>query len=548
MNWATKLWEEVRGLTAKKGFTFSVLFTTALSYFYLWTHPSMGVDDTCVQRYFADGFAPTQGRSTLFLLNKVFHVAEFTPFVVDFLGVLFLVLAAVFLAALFRRLSQNRIPAAALAVFCCAMVSFPLIGEVFVYYLHNGIGLAYTLTALAVWAMFLGDGPGRYICASLFMGAALSCYESAAMTYLMCIALVMLVRLYAEAEKTKFSVYVKEMLLLLIPLMAGMVFRSLLANLLCLLLGREANMFSLTEAMKWILGPDVLGHLKGMVSLFGRYYFVNGLANLGVAVYLLAAAVFFALSCVSAAKQKRGLLFLHGLLILVIPWSLSILQGTVIPYRSMQSLPIFVGAVAMCLVFLAWKKGKWLYRIALFGGVVLVYNQAFELNKTFYVDYLKYEEDVTTCRQLAYDLKKEATLEKPVVFIGTIEEYGTVETYAYLDEDSLRYEWISRIRDKMGSDSENSYSTVQNLVWYNVFDWGLEAFEGRGTELIAFFKWHGYHLLGAQEWMYEDAESYARTMPVWPRPGSIRETQEYVIVKLGENEESDSQTGESVLE
>ena len=61
--------QEIGKLLSEKKYLACVGLTMLLSYFFLWTHPSMGVDDTCVQRYFADGFAPTQGRSTLFLLN-----------------------------------------------------------------------------------------------------------------------------------------------------------------------------------------------------------------------------------------------------------------------------------------------------------------------------------------------------------------------------------------------------------------------------------------------------------------------------------------------
>jgi len=513
-----------------------MLAVTALfSYFFFWTHPAMGVDDTCVQRYFADGFAPTQGRWTLFLLNKVFHVAEFSPFIVDFAGVAFLVMASVVLCVLFGKLSQNKIPLPALAVFCCAMISYPLIGEVFVYYLHNGIGLAYLITALALWQMFFSEKKRKYLYASLMLSVALSCYESFAMVYILCVALAYLLILSCKEKKMRFVDYVKQMCLYMLPLVAGMVLRSVAANLICFLLGREPHMFSLLEAVKWIFGPEVMTHIKGMVSLFGRYYVVNGLANMGVAVYLLAAAAFLVMVCVGAGKQKKGLLLLDGLVVLMTPWLLSVLEGTVIPYRSMQALPVFVGFVAMLSVCLAQKAGKTVYAIVLLGGVILIYNQAFQLNKAFYVDYLKYEEDVSTCRQIAYDLEKEATLEKPVVFVGKITDYGTVETYAYLPEDTLRYQWITQIRQMMGSDSENSYSTVQNFVWYQVFDWGTEAFEGYGTELLRFFKWHGYHLRQATASMYEDAERYADTMAVWPKEGSILETEEYVIIKLGDN-------------
>ncbi len=527
--------QEIGKLLSEKKYLACVGLTMLLSYFFLWTHPSMGVDDTCVQRYFADGFAPTQGRSTLFLLNKIFHVAEFSPFIVDFLGVSFLVLSSVVLCAVFRKLSGNKIPLWALTGFSCSMISYPLIGEVFVYYLHNGIGLAYLLTALATAVLFLYRGRIRYVYAGLLMAAALSCYESFAMVYILCMALAMGIRLYEEEEtKTGLSGYIKKMALLMLPLLAGMLARSVLTNLLCMLLGREPYMFSLSKAVRWIFSPEMGTHLRGMIGLLGRYYVVNGLANMGIAVYLLTALAFFVFTCVCAVRKRRPLWLLNGLLVLVSPWLLSVLEGTAIPYRSMQALPVFVGFTVMVLLCLAKKGGKLVYGLAAFGTLILVYNQAFQLNRLFYTDYLKYEEDLATSRELYYELAQDNALDKPVVFWGRLGENGTVRTYGYLDEDTLRYEWISQIRQSMGGNSENGYSIVQNFVWYNIFDWGTDAFEGRGTEILQFMKWHGYHLLQATEEMYKDAETYAVDMPCWPQEGSIRAMNEYVIVKLGD--------------
>ena len=141
-------------------------------------------------------------------------MAEFSPFIVDFLGVSFLVLSSVVLCAVFRKLSGNKIPLWALTGFSCSMISYPLIGEVFVYYLHNGIGLAYLLTALATAVLFLYRGRIRYVYAGLLMGVALSCYESFAMVYILCTALAMGIRLYEEEEtKTKLSGYIKNIYL-----------------------------------------------------------------------------------------------------------------------------------------------------------------------------------------------------------------------------------------------------------------------------------------------------------------------------------------------
>ena len=78
------------------------------------------------------------------------------------------------------------------------------------------------------------------------------------------------------------------------------------------------------------------------------------------------------------------------------------------------------------------------------------------------------------------------------------------------------------------------YSTEQNLVWYSLFDWGVDAFDEAGTELIHFFQYHGVLLKKPDQGMVDEAINNSGEMGVWPKEGSIVEKEEYVIVKLGE--------------
>ena len=339
--------------------------TIFLSYCFFWTHPAMGVDDTCVQRYFADGFAPTQGRWTIFLLNKIFHVAEFSPFIVDFIGTAFVAAAAVVLSLLFSRLSGGKITWPALTVFSCLMVSYPLIGEVFVYYLHNGIGLAYLLTAGVTSYMVFEKRNRKYLAASLVLTAALSCYESFAMVYVLCIALAIFVQMYFSEQEINLKKYIKVVFLSVIPLICAMILRSVIADLICAALGKNPNMFSLASAVQWLFSPNILSSIKGMISLFGRYYIVNGLANFGVAIYLISAVFFGVMILVITLRQRKPVFLLNGLVILLSPWLLSFLQGTVTPYRSMQALPIFVGFAGLIFISLCKEKPVWVRGILL---------------------------------------------------------------------------------------------------------------------------------------------------------------------------------------
>ena len=138
--------------------------------------------------------------------------------------------------------------------------------------------------------------------------------------------------------------------------------------------------------------------------------------------------------------------------------------------------------------------------------------------------------------KITYDIERYATLEKPIVFIGEVSESGVVKKYAYLDKESAEYQVIRWAYERLGIDTPDEYSTEQNLVWYSLFDWGVDAFEEPGVELIRFFQYHGFMLKEPEIFMCEEAKRYGNELTVWPQEGSVMERDAYVIVKLGEIE------------
>ena len=64
-----------------------LLLTAVCAYGYKVTNVTIGIDDTPSLYYFEEGLIAIVGRWVLFLLNKVIFLAEFVPFVTDFIAV-----------------------------------------------------------------------------------------------------------------------------------------------------------------------------------------------------------------------------------------------------------------------------------------------------------------------------------------------------------------------------------------------------------------------------------------------------------------------------
>lgn len=533
-----ELWQEWKSFMRQKFYVTAVSLTALLAYGYLWMHPAINVDDTSMVRYFYDGLAPQVGRWTLFLLNKVFKIAQFNPFVTDFLGVVLMVAGATVFCVLLKKVSGNRLDPMVYPAFTCLMISYPMISEVYTYYLHNGIGLAYLLTALALYVVIEGKTRKRLLGAGVLLALAISCYESFAAVYLLGIFVVMFVYQAIAEKKMKFGEYVLLILQQVIPLVIGMLLRTVICRVLLSVLGLEPVMRSIGGAIRWIFSGHAADTLMTMVKTFARYYILNAIVNPAILIFVITTVLLIVFTIIYAVKTGKKMILLTGLALLVTPWLISFLEGSVAIYRSMQVLPIYAAfAMSLLINALLHRKRGWGRVAAGVLTVVVLYNQVFEMNHWFYVDYLRYQEDVRRCDGIALDIEREASLDKPVVFLGKTRQSGVADKYAYVEQDSRAYQILAKADHVFGGGSEEKqkqYAIVQNMVWYPMFDWGVDAFGEPGTELIEFFNMNGYPLEAPEPEMKEEAERYRSDMAVWPKDGSILETERYIVVKLGE--------------
>ena len=62
----------------------SLIIAAVAGYGYEITHSSLGIDDVCIGLYFDDGLGVSIGRWPFYVINKLFHVTEFEPFIMEF--------------------------------------------------------------------------------------------------------------------------------------------------------------------------------------------------------------------------------------------------------------------------------------------------------------------------------------------------------------------------------------------------------------------------------------------------------------------------------
>ena len=532
-----KKWSDGFGFFLRNKIYMAFLSLTAVcSYGFLVTHQTVGIDDTPYAYYFAEGLNAIVGRWFLYLANKVFHVAEFSPFMTDLAGVLILMAAVVVWCCLLRSVCGERVPLWGYTFFGCIFISCPLISEVYTYYLHNGVSVGYLCTGLSLCFFqelkelsgFKRDrkqkagggkreaesgrreakGGIRLLAAGLgstaFLWIALGCYESFMIVWLLGVILVLLTEKYMGVPgRVFFSLAAAAG-----AAVVAIVLRSAMISLVIAVFGLggmrdEAVQRSVTEMLGWIFEEGAAAEFAMVAKRFYVMYGVFAYAYYPVKIFVYASAFMLVFSV------WRGAFLLvyavHGMK----------------AWRKESAAKGAFSRVAGGAVFLVLCTVLW--------------NQCFDMNRWFYVDWMKYQAAVETVGQIAMELEKGFDTSKPVIFTGKYEVPREIIGDAYVSYGSETFyklkRWTDPLDEHLLEKFYRSYGVwVAQTPELSVIEWGRNAF-GDDSELARFFAMHGHELTPYTESEnYHEIEVYSLGLPGFPREGSIVDRGDYIIV------------------
>ena len=554
--------QDLKRIINQRIYVICVTITAIMSYGFAVCQPMIGVDDSAIGRYFADGIGPIMGRFGYFLLNKICPVAEYTPFITDFIGVLLLALGSALWCLVWEKAMGKKLSVMATTVFSCVMISCPMISEVFTYYLHNGISICYCLSALFILYFMKAveaKGKARVLCVVTTLGLlwlSNSFMESFSIVFLMGIVMVWVLQCVYKVRKITPKAVVTEGLIAGALLALSIVLRSVAIEVVTVVFSLQdqigiMNRRSILEALDWFKSSQGLAEFVMTIKQYIVMYYVNAIAYIPVRIYLIAVVSYGVWAVYRLVRFRQIVPLLGAAAMQIVPLILVFLEGHATFYRNSQYVPIYVAYVAMlftCLVehWSVAEKGfftkiKKKNVLAVWGIVIgiLVYNQAYEMTQWFYVDYMKYEDAIRTVNLISYELEKNYDTEKPVVFVGNYTIPKHIIDKMCVEYDSDTYRMIGSILDIMDPNLkscfviQDSYS-LSSEAMYSVLTWGNIAFEGWDKETHEFFAIHGHAFNRIMD-PKQCREIQARylELPGWPENGSIFETEEYIVVKFG---------------
>lgn len=524
--------------------------TGMCSYGFLITHQTVGIDDTPYAYYFEEGLNAIVGRWVLFLLNKLVHISDFGPFMMDFTGVLLLMLAATVWCALFYSVWGDRVPFWGYLFFAGFLLANPLHSEVFTYYLHNGVALGYLCCGLSVTFFRQGLTGKKKMCflwSALLLWVSIGCYESFMVVWLAGFLLVLLSERYAGIKRKIFPV---------LGMGAGVagaavLLRSVMIQTVIGLfdlqaMKDEAVQRSLGELFAWVFDraarDEFVMAIKRVYVMYGAFAY----AYLPIALFVAAVFVMFVSAAVQALRKKDGWILLLTIGCFISCFLLVLVEGTVTLYRAAQFLPLICAYGALLCAYgvgMAVKQikklpagGRRLVQGIFAAGLsVLLWNQCMDMNQWFYVDYLKYEDAKNAMNQIAYELERNYDISKPVIFTGTYKIPQSIIQDAYVPYGSPAFYKINRLTGILDEHLLEKFYREYG-VWVaqtpslSVLDWARYAFD-TDEEMCRFFAMHGHAIRPQQDTsLYEEAEEYSLKLPHFPAKGSIADRGEYIIV------------------
>lgn len=546
-----EFWKDIRFFWTNKFYAAVVSLAAVCSYGFKVSHEAIGIDDTCIPLYFEEGLAPAVGRWTLYVINKIFHISDFAPWVTEAAGVLLMLLAATVWCVVFSRILGRERTMAGYTLFAALFISCPLISEIYVYYLHNGISLAYGLTGISLLFLLKALGTGaekkrrlaHTVTASAFLTVALGCYESFMIVFAVgMVFLFLLLRSFGrEAKKYAEAPWVWAAALFIVAVCA-IVFRWLVLRLVLGIFRIEIPESFLVEYRSVFSFTEM--SLAEFFMIFKRFwvkYYLNGFAYFPITVLVLGIAAILIICLVIGIRKKDIFLPLAAVGVPVLPLCMVVIEGKETYYRAAQYVPL-VGAFAVFFTLVLVKEclPRVCTTVCVALAAVLLWNQCAEMNKWFYVDYLKYQDARNVMLQVAYELEKGYDTGKPIVFRGAyLVPYGIAKD-AYLEYGSAEYNRLRSVGDlidphlieKYNADDGNGYVFAETPV-NSTLRWGVTAFDGTASELGNFWKMLGYNFrIETDLRKIEEAEKISEEMPEFPRTGYIKECGDYIIINL----------------
>lgn len=550
-------------------FMLMLCVSAAAGYGYVLTHGTCGIDDISIDLYFEKGIGVAIGRWPYYLVNKVISVAEYTPFLGDFLTVLLLMAAVVMWCVLLRMLVGEEHPVWAYIVFCVMFLDYSMNADVFVFYLQNGLGWVHLFTVLSLIAFLylyrkqISIGKQILIRSMMIvmLTIAISFYESAANLFLTGILIVMFLDFYQKKEASAFrgKRFFAAIFFAARYLIYAMVARRVIRSVLMKVFSIPAYTFYRSAfSIEWLTKGGIGNIWKNIGGLLAQIYcdyFAVSVVYYPILIFAVCSLLFFLFFFFYSWKRKDGLLFLTGIGTYLSMFVLCLIEGNTMAYRACQIFTVFVALVFFGAAILLAKSRKWLF---LCGNGILIaamLYSVYDMNQWFVLDYEKTEYEMQVIDEIAAELQsgKYNIEELPIVIVGDFELPNKIYDRYCMKDTDFGWKMVQAAAKGAKREAKEKYCYGQN--YSSMIDWSIHAFAmhyGYNVPIRQFFEYRGhdfkwadaeitkrvfdsYYPLDWDYYSYTYVEIYEENYngaAQYPKDGYIEELEDCIVIRL----------------
>ena len=556
-----------------KLFMLFLVLAAVAGYGYVLTHGTCGIDDISIDLYFDVGIGVAIGRWPYYLINKIIPIAQYTPFIGDFMTVILLMISAVVWCALMRTIVGEKISIWCYIVFAFLFMNYSMNADVFVFYLQNGLGWLHLFVALSLvlfWNLYAKRiGVVKQVIIRAFviilLTVAISFYESAANLFLTGLFCVIFIELWKNRERAVFRGKKFAMALVFATryLVYAMIVRRIMRAVIMRLFGiLPYSFYRSVSSLEWITKGGV-GRIGANVSEFlaNIYcdYFAVGVAYYPIFLFVICSVLFFAALCYVAVRMRDGLLFICGLGAYLSLYVLSMISGAAMEYRACQNFTLFVALVFAGIMAWVMSGKKSLQICVVIGVCVALLYSVYDMNRWFMLDYEKTEYEMQVIDQIAEELSsgKYDIAEKPLVVVGDFVLPSEIYDKYCITSEDFGWEIVkTAVINAYYSDGrvkDGRYCYGQNQS--SIIDWSVHAFAmytGYNVPIQQLFEYRGYEFQWADaqlakdvfeiyyplDWDYysytyiENYEENYLGKAQYPENGYIEEFSDYIVIRL----------------
>lgn len=459
------------------------------------------------------------------LWDCLLGATDISPYIDKFIGVIFLLLFAVSFCFLLYLIGKTK-DVLVYTITSAFLITYPLISEIWNYtganyYVSGGLVLA-TWAAIVMRSQM--NTVKQIIISSLLMILPAASYEATVFSYFVIICIGVFYEFaIISREKLEIKKWLLFMLMYVLPVVIALSVRYLVSGLL-IMLGIPYQPVGAT-GLAWLSGANPLAVIITIIGSNGFLYGVKGLVCFPITLFVVASVLFLIYIVKRSIMERNVKPLLLGIVLMMAVFSLAILQGSGMPYRTAQTVGIFVSFCSFLLLLGTINGGRATKNITLLLLLGICWHQSVYLNKVLALNNQRSDTEAAMVQNVGFKIISEYD-KKPIVFVSSYAMSNWVAKRTQVDENSWNGILYHRICAAIGIN--DSGKTLDNIYQTSVNPF-IKPDEVLTPPMI--FRYYGFDFeVITTAKIIKEATDIARKEQM--RPYTVLDNGDYLIVQL----------------